>query len=97
MLGKSATETLKMLHEAFGMCSLSGKAVCERHSRVKAGRVEEDERSGLPSTSKTTENVGKILELIHEDRRGTIRELKNGVFWNATPCGSCKNRRFGGT
>jgi hypothetical protein len=23
--------------------------------------------------------------------------MKNGVFWDATPCGSCKNRRFGGT
>jgi hypothetical protein len=22
--------------------------------------------------------------------------LKNGVFWDVTPCGSCKNRRFGG-
>jgi hypothetical protein len=22
---------------------------------------------------------------------------KNGVFWNVTQCGSCKNRRFGGT
>jgi hypothetical protein len=22
--------------------------------------------------------------------------LKNGVFWVVTPCGSCKNRRFGG-
>jgi hypothetical protein len=21
----------------------------------------------------------------------------NGVFWDVTPCGSCKNRRFGGT
>jgi hypothetical protein len=21
---------------------------------------------------------------------------KNGVFWDVTPCGSCKNRRFGG-
>jgi hypothetical protein len=24
-------------------------------------------------------------------------KLKNGVFWVVTPCGSCKNRRFGGT
>jgi hypothetical protein len=24
-------------------------------------------------------------------------ELKNGVFWDVMPCGSCKNRRFGGT
>jgi hypothetical protein len=23
--------------------------------------------------------------------------MKNGVFWDFTPCGSCKNRRFGGT
>jgi hypothetical protein len=23
--------------------------------------------------------------------------LKNGVFWDVTPCGFCKNRRFGGT
>jgi hypothetical protein len=26
-----------------------------------------------------------------------ISVSKNGVFWDATPCGSCKNRRFGGT
>jgi hypothetical protein len=25
------------------------------------------------------------------------REIKNGVFWVVTPCGSGKNRRFGGT
>jgi hypothetical protein len=23
--------------------------------------------------------------------------LNNCVFWDVTPCGSCKNRRFGGT
>jgi hypothetical protein len=23
--------------------------------------------------------------------------VKNSVFWDVTPCGSCKNRRFGGT
>jgi hypothetical protein len=26
-----------------------------------------------------------------------FRTLKNGVFWDVTPCGSCKNRRFAGT
>jgi hypothetical protein len=26
-----------------------------------------------------------------------IRSIKNGVFWDVTPRGSCKNRRFGGT
>jgi hypothetical protein len=48
--GKSATETLEMLHEAFGGHSLSWTAVFELHSRFKAGRVsvEDDEHSGQP-------------------------------------------------
>jgi hypothetical protein len=27
----------------------------------------------------------------------TAVTMKNGVFWDVTPCGSCKKRRFGGT
>jgi hypothetical protein len=34
--------------------------------------------------------------LRHQESK-TIVSLKNGVFWVVTPCGSCKNRRFGGT
>jgi hypothetical protein len=37
-------------------------------------------------------------------KRGYVRfevftavTMKNGVFWDVMPCGSCKNRRFGGT
>jgi hypothetical protein len=37
--------------------------------------AEVDERSGRPSTSKTTEKVEEIWELIHEDRCQTIHEL----------------------
>jgi hypothetical protein len=70
-LDKSATETFEMLREAFGEHSLSWTAVFEWQSRFKAGRVsaENDKHSGRPSTSKTTENVEKIREFIHEDRR----------------------------
>jgi hypothetical protein len=51
-----------MLRGAFGEHSLSWTAGFEWHSRFKAGRVsvEDDERSGRPGTSKTTENVDKI-------------------------------------
>jgi membrane carboxypeptidase/penicillin-binding protein len=27
----------------------------------------------------------------------TAVTMKNAVFWDVTPCGSCENRRFGGT
>jgi hypothetical protein len=27
----------------------------------------------------------------------TAVTMKNGVVWDVAPCGSCKNRRFGGT
>jgi hypothetical protein len=55
--------------------------VFEWHSRFKAGRVsvEDDEHSGWPSTSKTTEYVGKIQELIHEDLHRTIHELADTI------------------
>jgi hypothetical protein len=66
-----------MLCEAFGEQSLSWTAVSAWHSCFKVGRVsaEDDDRSGRPSTSKTTKNVAKIRELIHEYRRQTLHEL----------------------
>jgi hypothetical protein len=27
----------------------------------------------------------------------TAVSMKNGIFWDVKPCGSCKNGRFGGT
>jgi hypothetical protein len=29
--------------------------------------------------------------------RSSTWSLKNGIFWDVTPCGSCKNQRLGGT
>jgi hypothetical protein len=59
---ESATETLEMLRETFGEHYLSRTAVFQWNSRFKAGRVsvEDDEPSGQPGISKTTENVEKI-------------------------------------
>jgi hypothetical protein len=44
-------------------------------------------------------NKEAVVKKINTFRINYIREkkLKNGVFWDVTPCGSCKNRRFGGT
>jgi hypothetical protein len=70
-----------MLPEAFGEHSLGRTAVFEWHSRFKVVRVsvENDGRSGRPSTGKTTENVETVRELIHEDRHRTIYELADTV------------------
>jgi hypothetical protein len=61
-LGTSAAEKLEMLREASGEHSLNLTAVYVWHSRFKTRRVsfEDDERSGRPSTSKTTEIVEKF-------------------------------------
>jgi hypothetical protein len=37
------------------------------------------------------------LSGIVPDHMCNLMYIQNGVFWDVTPCGSCKNRRFGGT
>jgi hypothetical protein len=32
-----------------------------------------------------------------EEKKMDTKDVKNGVFWDVTPSGSCKNRRFRGT
>jgi hypothetical protein len=41
-------------------------------------------------------SISLSLFLRFNDLKATI-SLKNGVVWDVTKCGSCKNRRFGGT
>jgi hypothetical protein len=38
--------------------------------------------------------VVQLKTVFTKDYNMTV--LKNVVFWDVTPCGSCKNRRFGG-
>jgi hypothetical protein len=38
-----------------------------------------------------------IFNLVVRFEVFTAVTMKNGVFWDVTPCGSCKNRSFGGT
>jgi hypothetical protein len=41
--------------------------------------------------------LGEVESPLLQVRHSTYSPAKNGVFWDVTPCGSCKNRRFGGT
>ena len=58
-LGKTPTEALKLLQEVNGDDTMSRTRLFEWHRRFKEGReeVEEDRRSGRPSTSRTDKNV----------------------------------------
>jgi hypothetical protein len=54
-LGKSASETLQMLTEAYGADPMKNSRVFERHKRFKEGRedVKDDGRTGRPKTHRT--------------------------------------------
>jgi len=78
LLGKTAAETVKMLREAFKAEALSQASVYEWFSRFKRGdmSLEDQPRSGRPSTRRTDENIKKIRDAIMFDRRQTIDELE---------------------
>ncbi|UYV83414.1 hypothetical protein LAZ67_23000924 [Cordylochernes scorpioides] len=75
--GFKGAENFWMLQTASGDAVMSRRRVFECYKRFKEGRQEtsDNERSGRPSTSTTPEKVDKVLELVHEDRRITVREV----------------------
>ena len=76
-LRKTPTEALKLLQEVYGNDTMSRTRLFEWHRRFKEGReeVEEDHRSGRPSTSKTDENVERVRQKVRSDRRLTVRMI----------------------
>jgi hypothetical protein len=61
-LGKSASETLQMLTEAYGTDAMKKTSVFEWYKRFKVGweDVKDNERTGRPKTHRTDENVEKV-------------------------------------
>ena len=76
-LGKTATETFNMLLEVYGDSCMSRTRVFELHKRFVDGRlsVEDDAKPGRPCSVKTDVNIEKVRELVHTDRRLTIRMM----------------------
>jgi hypothetical protein len=70
-LGKSASETLQILTEAYGADAMKNSSIFEWHKMFKAGRedVRDDERTGRPKINRTDKNVEKVRKLIRSDRR----------------------------
>jgi len=55
--------------------------VFEWHKLFREGRerVEDDDRSGHPSTSKTNENVSRVKHLLNHDRRMSSRMIADDL------------------
>ena len=73
----NGTQTFEMLKKAFGDETLSRATVFNWHRLFKENRelVEDDYRSGRPTTSNNDENVQKIKDAVLGNRHMTIREL----------------------
>ena len=76
-LGKGPTNCLKLLHEVYGKAAKSRARLFEWHKRFTSGRedVEDDPKSGRPSTTKTADNISKVNEFVQSDRRLAVRMM----------------------
>ena len=64
-----------MFMEVYGRETLNRKCVYEWFKRFREGkyRTEDEPRSGRPSTSKTSEIIEKVRQMLAQDRRLTLR------------------------
>ena len=87
-LGKTSTETWKMLQQAFRDECISRTQCFEWYIHFKTGRtsIAEDPRSGRPSTSTDSVHIDAVRHLILQNRRLTIREIAEYVCISFESC-----------
>ncbi|PNF27325.1 hypothetical protein B7P43_G02769 [Cryptotermes secundus] len=76
-LNKSLTNTDQMIQEAYRVSAPSYSQVSKWLKLFKNGReeVDDDPRSGWPSTSKSDKNVSRVHDLLNTDRRMSVRMI----------------------
>uniref|UniRef100_A0A8B9TX61 Transposase n=1 Tax=Anas zonorhyncha TaxID=75864 RepID=A0A8B9TX61_9AVES len=74
-------ETHDMIKEGYGDAAMGRSGVFEWHKLFRKGRerVEDDDCSGRPLTSKTNENVSRVKNLLNRDRRMSIRMIADDL------------------
>jgi len=81
-LGKGGNEIREMLVQVYGDNTMKKTAVyrwVKRFSEVRES-VTDEERSGRPATNRTEENIAKIRQIVHENRRLTVRSVAEQVY-----------------
>ncbi|CAI5658033.1 unnamed protein product [Oreochromis niloticus] len=73
----SVKKTFKMLQEVYGSKAMSRSRCKDWYLRFKNGRtsVDDETRSGRPSTSTTPKHIREIDRLVHQDLRISVREI----------------------
>jgi len=76
-LRHSVPETFQELQQAYGDSVLSRAQVFGWFKAYLEGRnsIENEPRSGRPSTSKNDENITRVRNLVRSDRRLTVRMI----------------------
>ena len=82
--GKTPTEALKLLQEVYGDDTMLRTCFFEWHRRFKEGReeVEDDHRSGRPSTSRTDENVERVRQNVRSNCHLTVGMIADELGMN---------------
>ena len=80
-LGKSGSEMLQLLRTAYGDAALSSSQVLRWYKAFKDGRegIEDEQRAGHPSTSRTGKNVARVKAVLDRDRRLSVRLMAEEV------------------
>lgn len=76
-LGKSVKETCELLHRVYGDNAVTSRCVRKWFERFREGTesVEDSQRSGRPVTSRSSELIEKVAELIRGNRRLPVRAI----------------------
>jgi len=87
-IGKTATETYQLLHQAYGEDAMGRTQVFDWFRRFKVGRtsVESDLRSGRPSTSRNEEMIAKVRTIVRNNRRLTVLEITDDCRISVGSC-----------
>jgi len=83
-LKDNAAETFRKLTQAYGDHTMSRAQVFRWHKAFMDGReeVEDEARSGRPSTTRNDETVARVRDLVRTDRRLTVRMIADELNIN---------------
>ena len=80
-LGKTFRETFQMSQQGYGEDCLSCTQCYVWYQRFKSGRtsIEDDPKSGWPSSSMGDDHIEKVRSVTHENRRLSVHDVSKEV------------------